>query len=218
MNWLKSTLASVAGTQEPIYGPEAIRSVAQQAQESPYTVLTKDDLRWRAHQYTNVETKTFYIMADNGALVMTPTYTAVMMEYTTPPSYGSTVVNVGGIVKDGEIVYAGSTNTATHTESAQDPESDWPEPKSIKWAWEGKTQDGKDVQAELHGPLGNRLDRIDVMAEVPGFIKTIAGSVAGTRPYIFQFAPQEKLSLKVKIGDEEISEEGSMFSEATFIS
>jgi hypothetical protein len=109
-----------------------------------------------------------------------------MMEYTTPPSYGSTVVNVGGIVKDGEIVYAGSTNTATHTESAQDPESDWPEPKSIKWAWEGKTQDGKDVQAELHGPLGNRLDRIDVMAEVPGFIKTIAGSVAGTRPYIFQ--------------------------------
>jgi hypothetical protein len=70
MNWLKSTLASVAGTQEPIYGPEAIRSVAQQAQESPYTVLTKDDLRWRAHQYTNVETKTFYIMADNGALVM----------------------------------------------------------------------------------------------------------------------------------------------------
>ncbi|KAG2416476.1 survival factor 1 [Aspergillus terreus] len=378
MNWLKSTLASVAGTQEPIYGPEAIRSVAQQAQESPYTVLTKDDLRWRAHQYTNVETKTFYIMADNGALVMvqiiysnivgihttaqvtskifnltgdgphkwnsdplsnfmfdesmlsfgadnlsltlneegdtytfksavnednlvnlsfkrtspgfvvgkdgtsyfgtdpqnpwgsmshafwprcavegtittkektydlggrgmfihalqgmkphhaaarwnfvnfqTPTYTAVMMEYTTPPSYGSTVVNVGGIVKDGEIVYAGSTNTATHTESAQDPESDWPEPKSIKWAWEGKTQDGKNVQAELHGPLGNRLDRIDVMAEVPGFIKTIAGSVAGTRPYIFQFAPQEKLSLKVKIGDEEISEEGSMFSEATFIS
>ena len=32
--------------------------------------MTKEDLRWRAYQYTNVETQTFYIMADNGALIM----------------------------------------------------------------------------------------------------------------------------------------------------
>lgn len=84
MNWIKSTyvppgssrtilttrLATVAGTQEPEYGPDAIRSVAQQAQQTPYTELTKDDLRWRAYQYTNVETETFYAMADNGALAM----------------------------------------------------------------------------------------------------------------------------------------------------
>lgn len=108
------------------------------------------------------------------------------MEYTTPPSYGSTVVNVGGIVKDGEIVYAGATNSATHTESAQDSENDWPEPKSIKFVWDGKTKDVQDVHAELEGSLGKRLDRVDVMAEVPGFVKAIAGSVAGTRPYIYQ--------------------------------
>ncbi|PLB42076.1 survival factor 1 family protein [Aspergillus candidus] len=380
MNWLKSTLASVAGTQEPIYGPDAIRSVAQQAQsqEVPYTELTKDDLRWRAHQYTNVETKTFYVMADNGTLVMIqiiysnivgihttahvnakifnlagdgphnwhsdplsnfmfdesmlsfgadnlsltlneegtkytfksavnddslinltftrttpgfvigkdgtsyfgtdpanpwgsmshafwprcavegtistkektydltgkgmfihalqgmkphhaaarwnfvnfqgPTHTAVMMEYTTPPSYGSTVVNVGGIVKDGEVVYAGTTNLASHTASEKDQESEWPAPTSAKWSWEGRSKEPKDVSAEIHGPLGNRLDRVDVMAEVPGFIKSIAGSVAGTRPYIFQYSPQDKLSLKLKIGDEEITEEGTVFTEATFIS
>ena len=64
------SLASVAGTQEPIYGPEAIQSVAQQAQQPPYTELTKDDLRWRAYQYTNVETETFYVMADKGTVVM----------------------------------------------------------------------------------------------------------------------------------------------------
>lgn len=109
-----------------------------------------------------------------------------MMEYTTPPSYGSTKVNVGGIVKDGEIIYAGVDNTVTHTASEQDPESDWPEPTSIKWTWKGKTADGQEVSAEVDGALGKRLDRVDVMGEVPGFIKTIAGSVAGTRPYIFQ--------------------------------
>lgn len=84
MNWLKSTyvscstdyqyspnsLATVAGTQEPEYGPDAIRSVARQAESTPYTELIKDDLRWRAYDYTNVETQTFYVMADNGALVM----------------------------------------------------------------------------------------------------------------------------------------------------
>jgi hypothetical protein len=109
-----------------------------------------------------------------------------MMEYTTPPSYGSTKVNVGGIVKDGEVVYAGATNTVEHTETGQDEGSDWPAPKSIKWEWTGKTTDGKELTAQVDGALGPRLDRIDVMAEVPGFIKSIAGSVAGTRPYIFQ--------------------------------
>lgn len=115
-----------------------------------------------------------------------------MMEYTTPPSYGSTKVNVGGILKDGEIIYAGVDNTATHTASEQDPESDWPQPTSIKWTWQGKTADGQKVSAEVDGSLGKRLDRVDVMGEVPGFIKTIAGSVAGTRPYIFQVCRTRK--------------------------
>ncbi|EPS32553.1 hypothetical protein PDE_07513 [Penicillium oxalicum 114-2] len=378
MNWLKSTLSAAVGTQEPIYGPEAIHSVAKQAGETSYTELSKDQLRWKAFQYTNVETKTFYIMADDGNLFMvqviysniagihttahfntkifnlkgdkphvwhtdalsnfmfdeqmhsfgadnltihlndqgdvyqikstvnadsvvdlkfsrtapgfvagkdgttlfgtdpkspwgsmyhgfwprcavegtlttkektydltgrgvfiaalqgmkphhaaarwnfinfqTPTFSAVMMEFTTPPSYGSTTVNVGGVVKDNEVVYAGTTNSVAHTGSTQDPESDWPEPTSIKWEWTGKTADGKDFSAVVDGPLGARQDRVDVMGEVPGFIKTIAGSVAGTRPYIFQYSPQQKLKLMVKVGDTEVEEEGIMFSESTFIS
>lgn len=108
------------------------------------------------------------------------------MEYTTPPSYGSTVVNVGGIVKDGEIVYAGASNTATHTETHQDSHNDWPEPLSAKFTWSGKSKDGKDLEAVLEGSLGEKLDRVDVMAEIPGFVKAIVGSVAGTKPYIYQ--------------------------------
>lgn len=64
------SLATVAGTQEPEYGPDAIRSVARQTESTPYTELAKDDMHWRAYQYTNVETQTFYVTADNGALVM----------------------------------------------------------------------------------------------------------------------------------------------------
>jgi hypothetical protein len=106
-------------------------------------------------------------------------YSAVMMEFTTPPSYGSTVVNVGAIAQDGEIIYAGTTNTAEHTEVENDPTNEWPGPAAVKFEWKGKTKDGKDFSAELAGPLNKRLDKVDVLAHVPGFVKSIIGGVSG---------------------------------------
>lgn len=138
-------------------------------------------------QQQNAPTVTFRLAARwNFANFQSPTYSAVMMEYTTPPAYGSTVVNVGGIVENGEILFAGATNSAQHTESKDDPENDWSEPVSVRFLWNGKTKDDKLVEAELSGNLGKRLDKIDIMAKVPGIIKTIVGGVAGTKPYIYQ--------------------------------
>lgn len=113
-------------------------------------------------------------------------YSAVMMEYTTPPSYGSTVVNVGGVVKGDEILFAGASSSATHTSTKGDTENDWPEPSTVKYVWSGKTKDGKDVEAVIEGDLGERLDKVDVMAEVPAFIKKIVAGAVGTKPYIYQ--------------------------------
>lgn len=377
-NWAKQQLANVAGTQEPIYGPTAIKSVAEEAKETPYTELTRDDLRWKSLGSTNVETQTFYFTtkagdlgiaqviysnvaglhitcqftakvfpsdpakaprwsstmlqnaefsedrscfyADNCALELSedgktytiksmvdencivnmkvtqtapgfqagktgttlfgtdlskpwgsmrhafwprcecegtmttpegtidfsgqgyyvyalqgmkphhaaakwnfcnfqgPKYSATIMDYTTPPSYGSTRVTVGALLKDGEIITANCDSTASHTKTEGDPESDWPAPSEIKFTWKGKTKDGKDVEGVLEGPLGERRDRVDVMDEVPGFVKKIVASAAGTRPYVYQYKPRHTLTLKLKIGDEEILEEGQLFSEATFIS
>jgi len=63
-------VANVAGTQEPIYGPSAIQSVARQAETTPYTELLKEDLKWAAMESTSVETQTFYLMADSGHIGM----------------------------------------------------------------------------------------------------------------------------------------------------
>ncbi|KAL2200225.1 oxidative stress survival, Svf1-like protein [Corynascus similis CBS 632.67] len=377
--WAQQQLANVAGTQEPIYGPSAIKSVAEEAETTPYTELTRDDLKWQAMESTCVETQTFYFMSESGQLafaqviysnvagirttcqfnckvfsldgskphlwsstplnnhgfsedmtgfyaddcavelsedgttytiksmndeqaivnltvkrnapgfkagktgntlfgtdlanpwgsmrhvfwprctaegtIMTkdgpidfkgkaflshalqgmkphhaaakwnfcnfqgPTYSAILMQFTTPPSYGSTVVNVGVIAKDGEIVVGGCKSDVTHLEAKSDNENDWPEPTIIKYTWAGATKDGKAVEASIEGGLEDRLDRIDVMAEVPGFVKKIVAGAAGTKPYIYQYSPQKtKLSLKLKIGDEEVTEEGFVFAEATFIS
>ncbi|OAA68373.1 survival factor 1 [Niveomyces insectorum RCEF 264] len=387
-NWAKQTLANVAGTQEPIYGASAIRSVAEEAKTTPYTEITQDDLKWAAMDSSCVETQVFYITSDTGPTVFVqviysnvsdrvhsgirttcqfntkifdvsdarketlwsstplknhefsddmtsfyatdcavelsedgtayaikslnddraivnltvtrtapgfqvgttgrtlfgtdldhpwgsmrhvfwprcvaagtittkadgpidfgggralfihalqgmkphhlaarwnfadfqgPTHSAVLMQFTTPPSYGSTVVTVGGIARDGAIVAAGPDATATHLAAKEDSENDWPEPTQVRYTWAGTAADGSPVAAVLEGGLEERLDRIDVMAEVPGFVKKIAGSVAGTKPYIYQYYPRKtQLALKLKKGDEpEITEPGHLFAEATFIS
>jgi Svf1-like C-terminal lipocalin-like domain len=110
------------------------------------------------------------------------------MEFTTPPSYATTVVDVGSITNasSGEILFAGADCTAEHTEVKGDAEVDWPEPAATKYVWRGKTPDGKDAVATLEGPLGDRLDRVDIMGELPGFIKQLASTASGTRPYIYQ--------------------------------
>lgn len=123
-----------------------------------------------------------------------PNYSAIFMQFTTPPSYGSTVVNMGGIVKSNEILMAGSSISAEFTKVKQDTENDWPEPEAIKVSWSGKTKDGKAVEATIEGPLDERLDKVDVMAEVPGFVKTIVAAAAGTKPYIYQVCPSPLFS------------------------
>jgi len=138
------------------------------------------------------------------------------MEFTTPPSYGSTVVNVSGIATPTEILCAGGSGTATHTVVKGDKEVNWPEPGSVKYVFRGKSPEGKDVEGVLEGPLGDRIARVDVLGELPQFVKNLANAAVGTRPYIYQYCT--KMKIKVKTGDEEKEEEGQLFAEATFIS
>ncbi|ORY16752.1 oxidative stress survival, Svf1-like protein [Clohesyomyces aquaticus] len=151
----------------------------------------------------------------NFANFQSPTYSAILMEFTTPTSYGSTVVGVGGVATDGKLLFAGTSAECKHLGKKQDSDNDWPEPTSASYRWEGKTDDGKEASAHLEGELGERLQRVDVMAEVPGFVKVIIASAAGTKPYIYQYSP--KMTLEVKEGDEVKKEEGSLYCEATFI-
>ncbi|KAI5296473.1 putative cell survival pathways protein [Ascosphaera acerosa] len=147
-----------------------------------------------------------------------PTFSACLMEFTTPPSYGSQSVAVGGLARDGEIVCAGTAASATHLAVEKDSVNDWPEPTAVKFVWDGTTRDGRPVHAELQGAVGKRVDRVDVMAEIPGFVKNVIGTVAGTKPYVYQYIPEPKLTLKLKIGDQEFEETGTLYYEASFIS
>jgi hypothetical protein len=62
----------VAGTQEPIYGPSAIKSVAVEAEKKPYTELSRDDMKWQSvnSSSTAVETQSFYLLSDDGHIAL----------------------------------------------------------------------------------------------------------------------------------------------------
>lgn len=70
----------------------------------------------------------------------------------------------------------------------------------------------------MSGELGERTDRVDVLAHVPQIIKNLIGGVVGTKPIIFQYVSKDKMTLKVKEAGNETTETGRLFCEATFIS
>ena len=124
----------------------------------------------------------------NFANFQSASYSAVLMEFTTPKSYGETSVSVGGLIVDGDILMAGASPDVKvkHTEIKGDPDNDWPEPSAVTYSWSGKTKDGKVITAELAGSILPRADRVDVMGELPKFVKQIVAGTAGTKPYIYQ--------------------------------
>ncbi|KAI5807262.1 oxidative stress survival, Svf1-like protein [Peziza echinospora] len=146
-----------------------------------------------------------------------PNVSAIMMEFTTPPSYGGQTVNVSGIVDDNEIIVASAAGDSSFPAIQRDKEVEWDEPTKFKYTFRGKDGKGRDVLATLEADAGPRLDRVDVLKEVPAFVKKIVSGAAGTRPYIYQYTAKQKL--KLKIGDEpEREEEGILYSEVSVIS
>lgn len=115
------------------------------------------------------------------------TFSALSMEFITPPTYDNQVVSVGCVAVDGKLLVANADSTATHVKSVEDPESKLPEPKAVTYTWSGKSDEGKTVTAEIKAEFPEqRLDRIDIMDEIPKFLKGIVTGATGARPYIYQ--------------------------------
>jgi len=141
-----------------------------------------------------------------------PTYSAILMEFITPPAYENTVVSVGGVAKDGEILLAGASpaTSAKHDKTQVDKKNKLDVPTDVTYT----IADGSST-ATASGPVGTRLDLIDIMGELPLLVKNIATSASGTQPYIYQFGPQITLNIS---GAKQGSETGPAFAEATYIS
>lgn len=153
-----------------------------------------------------------------------PTYSAVVMEFETPVSYGSSRSSIGAVARDGELLATAVDVEFKHLDAAED-DVGWPAPKGIEFTIKGPKPGVPDadidkpenqVTAVVSGRLDRLVDRVDVMAEIPTFVKRLASGVSGARPYIYQYS--NKLQLSLTVDGKETTEEAHTFSEATFIS
>lgn len=151
-----------------------------------------------------------------------PTFSAILMEFTTPSSYHHEKSSIGCVVKDNKLISTAVNCTTKHLTTDRD-DVGWPQPTSIEFDINGPKIESSDgdiekniVEATVKGPISNLVRRIDVMAEIPHFLKKVASGVSGTKPYIYQYS--NKLKISVTIDGKTYEEEGQAFSEATFIS
>lgn len=136
-------------------------------------------------------------------------FSAVQMEFTTPKSYATTKVNIAILTSKDKIIATSIDNDVVH-ENAEVDDVGWNVPKAITFNF----TDGADstVIAQVKGKLDKLVERVDVMAEIPQFVKNIVSGVAGAKPYIYQFCNTMTVEHDGKTA------EGIAFNEATFIS
>lgn len=142
-------------------------------------------------------------------------FSAVQMEFTTPISYANAKVNIGIVTSKDKILLTSINNVVVHSELEID-EVGWPAPKAIAFNFisdkkEEQPLDTDKTFATVSGKLTKLVERVDVMAEVPQFVKTIVSGVAGARPYIYQYANELEIDVEGK------KSLGLGFNEATFI-
>lgn len=148
-------------------------------------------------------------------------YAAVQMEFTTPKSYANTKVNIGIVTDNEKILFATIDNEVVHLDSEIDSVG-WPVPKAIEFNYVDPLN-GNTI-AKVTGPLKNLIERVDVMAEIPQFVKNIVSGVAGAKPYIYQYSNEFEIEILDKEKDSksgkavEGKEKGIGFTEVTFIS
>ncbi|CAB4394175.1 oxidative stress survival, Svf1-like protein [Rhizophagus irregularis] len=140
-----------------------------------------------------------------------------MCEFETTPNYGSKKINQGSLVVNNKLVGVSVKNMAQFLETSLDPETKYKVPTKIKYTWEGKTlETDEDFSAFLEIKLDVLMDKIDVLNEVPYFLKKIVQAFVA-KPYVYQWFNEAEAH--VKIGEnEELTAKGKLFSECSFIS
>jgi len=137
----------------------------------------------------------------------------ILMEFTTPPGYGSKVVTVGSVVVGDKLVCvsAGGSGVvggaqAQHLDSVVDAETGYAAPGSIKFSWEGaRLEDGKPAggsDQKVHATVQYDLvtdkasyatqglvEKVDVLGQIPYLIRKFVNYAAGTKPYIYTVRP-----------------------------
>lgn len=93
-----------------------------------------------------------------------------------------------------------------------DPETGYCVPEHFDYRWIGVDMDGNDFEAVVSGSPASRMARIDLLSNLPLFLRKIVESLSSARPYIYQNYNQE---VEAVINGEQVL--GCLFQEFSFL-
>ncbi|CAO3625068.1 unnamed protein product [Mucor hiemalis] len=144
-----------------------------------------------------------------------------IMQFTTTKQYGGIEVNQGSIVLKDKLVCVSVENNVQLFDLKKDEKTGYEIPQRVKLTWKGKTikdksdEEVKDVSVEMVFELKNLIDKIDILAEIPWFLKKIVQTFV-VKPYVYQWL--DDATAEITIGDEKFSCPGKCYQELVFVS
>ncbi|KAI7872432.1 oxidative stress survival, Svf1-like protein [Spinellus fusiger] len=143
-----------------------------------------------------------------------------MMQFTTTKQYGAVEINQGSLVLNDKLVCVSVDNHVELLDLEKDPETEYNIPKKIKLSWRGKTiakedEELKDVSIVLTVDVKNLVDKIDVLSEIPWFLKKLVQTFV-VKPYIYQWL--DTATAEITVGEEKVQVQGNCFQELVFVS
>jgi hypothetical protein len=144
-----------------------------------------------------------------------------MMQFQTTKQYGSVNINQGSLVLNDKLICVSIENDVELLDLKKDEDTDYDIPQKIKLTWKGKTikeneeETPKDVSIVMVVETKNLIDKIDVLAEIPYFIRKLVQSLI-LKPFIYQWL--DKATAEISVGEEKTVTEGYCFQELVFVS
>lgn len=176
---------------------------------------------------------------------------AIQMEFKTCKSHGKhgagsggVYINIGSLVVGGKLAAVTAEtkwpdeeqaekpviSRATHLNLVLDPDTKYEVPTGVEFQWQGPSLSSPEpLKAKIHVELGDvghpkgLIEKVDVLAEIPYFVKVAVNYMAGTKPYIYQWINPATLSVTgadalVPGLSTGLEVKGYLYNEATFIS
>lgn len=150
----------------------------------------------------------------------------ILMQFETPKSYANGIVSTAIFTENDKVICCPVDNETTLLGEYKDEETGWSYAKEIDYKFKGhliaddeneetKSDPESKVEFELKGPLTNIIERVDVMNEMPQFVKNIVSGVAATKPFIYQYYSEDLVLTRSDDKDAKIT--GSAWVEVTYI-
>ncbi|KAJ2897530.1 putative cell survival pathways protein [Coemansia aciculifera] len=140
-----------------------------------------------------------------------------ILQYETPENAGSVNCSNAALTENNNLKAVFWDTTVEHFDVVKDENgSGYDIPRRIVFTSTGKTVDGKNVKAVFDARPSLRLHDIDVLGEMPYFIRRIVQTLI-TKPFIFErYEEDAKISIQVE-GEEPYNIVGVAFHEHTLM-